>query len=193
MRIQKIPRSLFSLIVAGSICLSLPTTSAAKKKKLDNESLKMAKFLVKDRQKAFWNEEGAIPLDEFQAKWKELAVRLDTMYSGHQVRLRKFGSDHRFREWFAHLNYMGLRVHVKVTPLNPGPQNLIARHPFLQELLLKGSFYTRDSKYPKKISDLLAVNPQMLKVARETLDFWDSENRKAFEKQFPEGGLADRQ
>ncbi len=156
----------------------------AKTKKLDKESLKMAVALAKDREAAFAREE-AMSTEAFQAKWSELAAQLERLYGGHQVRLGKFGVDVGFRKGFTHLLYIGLKVQNRIGSLSPSPQELIAKHSFLQMLVLEGSCYTGGDPFPKKMRDLLKASPEMQFLVRDHLANWESKHRKNFEKTFP--------
>ncbi len=173
-------------IAVFMICLTIlgPSATWAKTKKLDNKSLKMAKALNKDREKAFSGEDG-MPLNEFKDQWAALATRLDELYGGHKIRMKKFGSHVRFRQGFAQLVYLGLRMHSRVSPLSPSPQELISRHPFLQELILDGSCYTGGGRYQKKVSDLIAVDPDIQQLLRKEIEKWESGNRENFDILFP--------
>ena len=156
----------------------------AKTKKLDKESLKIAVTLAKDREAAFSREE-AMSTEAFQAQWSELAARLDELYGGHKVRLGKFGVDVGYRKGFTHLLYNGLKVQNRVGSLSPSPQKLIAKHPFLQMLVLEGSCYTGGDPFPKKMRDLLKASPEMQFLVRDHLADWESKHRKEFNKRFP--------
>ena len=183
---ETIVRSVLTTSVGFFICLSMcPVPSVdAETKKLDDKSLSMAKRLAKDREAAFFGEK-AMQLNEFQESWKLLATRLNELYAGHKVRVNKVGAHVRFRMGFSHLTYMGLKVHTRVTPLNPSPGDLVAGYPFLQELVLDGSFYPHGSQFPVKMKDLLQVEPQIVSALRESLDGWEKKYRQRFEKEFP--------
>ena len=172
------------LVFAIGVAFMGPSASIAKKKKLDNQSLKMAKVLNKDRENVFTGIEG-MPLNEFIDHWAALAGRLDELYGGHQIKMKKFGAHVRFRQGFAQLAYLGLRMHSRVSPLTPSPQVLVSRHPFLQELVLDGSCYTGGGRYPKKVADLIAADPDMQHLLREEIEKWDTGNREKFEILFP--------
>ena len=174
------------ILVFPMIAIALLGSSDAwaKTKKLDNDSLKMAKVLNKDREDAFSGKEG-MPLNEFQEQWAALAERLDDLYGGHKVRMNKFGAHVRFRQGFAQLAYLGLRMHSRVTPLQPSPQELVSRHPFLQELVTQGTCYTGGGRYPKKVADLIAVDPDLQHLLRESIEKWDTKHREKFEILFP--------
>lgn|GEM_PF-1374832 len=174
---------IFVLPAIAIACLG-SSDSWAKTKKLDNDSLKMAKVLNKDREKAFSGKEG-MPLNKFQEQWAALAERLNNLYGGHKVRMNKFGSHVRFRQGFAQLTYLGLRTHSRVTPLKPSPQELVSRHPFLQELVLEGSCYTGGGRYQKQVADLIAVDPDLQHLLRERIEKWDTKHRGKFEILFP--------
>ncbi|MDA0745244.1 MAG: hypothetical protein O2954_01920 [bacterium] len=162
----------------------LAQVADAEKKKIDNDTLDIVNLLNKDRESAFVSGEG-MPISAYQDRWTGLVARLDSLYVGHEVRLNKFGSHVRFRQAFTELIYLNLRVHTKVGPLSPAPQEVVARHPFLQELVMEGSCYTDGGRYEKKMSDLLAAYPEFRFVLREHLEKWDSESRKEFEKAYP--------
>ncbi len=183
---ETIVRFVLTTSVGFFICLSAcPAPSVdAETKKLDDKSLSMAKRLAKDREAAFSGEK-AMPINEFQQSWKLLAARLDELYAGHNVRVNKVGAHVRFRMGFSRLTYIGLKVHTRVTPLEPSPGELVAGYPFLQELVTDGSFYPDGSKFPVKMRDLLHVSPQMVSALRENLDGWDRKYRQEFEKEFP--------
>ncbi len=179
-------RFFLTAAVGFFICLSMcqAPSADAKTKKLDDKSLSMAKRLAKDRESAFAGAK-AMPLNEFKQGWKLLAERLNELYSGHTVRVNKVGAHVRFRMGFSHLTYMGLKVHTRVTPLDPSPGELVAGYPFLQELMIDGSFYPDGRQFPTKMKDLLHVEPQMVAALRESLDGWDSKTRQRFDKEYP--------
>ncbi len=179
-------RFVLTTSVGFFICLSVCQAPSvdAETKKLDDKSLSMAKRLAKDREAAFSGEK-AMPMNEFQQGWQLLAARLNELYAGHTVRMNKVGAHVRFRMGFSHLTYMGLKVHTRVTPLDPSPGELVAGYPFLQELVTDGSFYPGGRQFPTKMKDLLLVEPQMVSALRESLDGWDKKYRQRFEKEFP--------
>lgn len=179
-------RSVLTTSIGIFICISLSNAPSvdAGTKKLDDRSLAMAKQLVKDREAAFSGEK-AMPLNEFHQGWKLLAARLDELYAGHKVRVNKVGAHVRFRMGFSHLAYMGLKVHTRVTPLSPSPGELVAGYPFLQELVLDGSFYPDGKRFPLKMKELLQVEPQMVAALRESIDGWEEKYRERFVKDYP--------
>lgn len=179
-------RFVLTTSVGFFICLSgcFAPSADAKSKKLDDKSLSMARRLAKDREAAFAGH-GAMPLNEFKQGWKMLAARLNELYAGHKVRVNKVGAHVRFRMGFSHLTYMGLKVHTRVTPLHPSPGELVSAYPFLQELVVDGSFYPDGKRFPIKMKDLLQVEPQMVAALRESIDGWEQSHRKRFEKEFP--------
>ena len=183
---ESIVRCVVTTSIGIFIGLSLcPAPSVdAKAKKLDDKTLAMAKQLAKDREAAFSGEK-AMPLNEFQQGWKLLAARLDELYSGHKVRVNKVGAHVRFRMGFSHLTFMGLKVHTRVTPLKPSPGELVAGYPFLQELVLDGSFYPDGQRFPLKMQELLQIEPQMVASLRESIDGWEEKYRERFEKEYP--------
>ena len=170
------------IFVGLSLC-DAPSVDA-KAKKLDDRSLSMAKQLAKDREAAFSGGK-AMPLNEFHQGWKLLAARLDELYAGHKVRVNKVGAHVRFRMGFSHLTYMGLKVHTRVTPLSPSPGELVAGYPFLQELVLDGSFYPDGQRFPLKMKELLQIEPQMVAALRESIEGWEKKYRERFEKDYP--------
>ena len=179
-------RFVLTISVGCFICLSvcLAPSADAKTKKLDDQSLSMAKRLAKDREAAFAGDK-AMPLNEFKQDWERLAARLNELYAGHKVRVNKVGAHVRFRMGFSHLTYIGLKVHTRVTPLHPSPGELVSAYPFLQELVVDGSFYPDGQRFPIKMKDLLQVEPQMVAALRESIDGWEENHRKRFEEEFP--------
>ena len=123
--------------------------------------------------------------EDFQRAWTALADELDTKYAGKEVKLGKFGSHIRLRQQFTLLVYVGLRTQAKGVSLEPSVQAVVSRHTFLQMLMTEGSCYTRSSRYPKKMSDFIAVYPQMALMIRQHLDTWEPSHRKAFDRAFP--------
>jgi hypothetical protein len=181
------PSCVWRLMVVGFLVIVLGVGgSEAKTKRLDNKIVDTAEFLAKDRESAFSGDK-ALPLSEFQYKWEAFVKQLDETYLGHKIKLTKFGTDVRLRKVFSHLLYLALRVQQK-SALTPTPQELVGRHPFLQELMLDGACYTGGDAFPKKMKDLLKANPEMQFSIRDHLDKWDSKYRKQFEKAFGKAG-----
>lgn len=177
-----------SALVAKSIligCLGLLLFAGsvdAKSKKLDNRITKIAEDLAKDRELAFSGGK-SMPLADFQQRWTAFAKQLDDEYAGYEIALKTFGTDVKQRNVFTHVMYMAFRVQQK-SPLSPMPQEVVARHPFLQELMVEGSCYTGGDPYPKKIKDLLRANPDVLLVLRDHIEKWDGDFRKKFEREY---------
>ena len=121
-------------------------------------ALKEAMDLGKDREKKFAGEQ-AMDNEGFQAAWSSFAEKLNKEFAGHEVRLKKFGTDVRYRKGFTHVMYMALRSQVRGVELKPSAQEVVAGHSFLQELILEGSCYTAGDPFPKKVSELLEANP----------------------------------
>ena len=156
----------------------------AKKKRLKDNILKEAVVLGKDREKKFAGEK-AMANAEFQASWTSFIKHLDAEYLGHEVALKKFGSDVRFRKSFTHLMYISLQSQTRGIELEPTAQLVVSKYPFLQELMLRGSCYTGGDPYPKKVSDLLAASPGITFLLAEHLDIWDKKYQKKFREMYP--------
>jgi hypothetical protein len=146
--------------------------------------LKEAVKLGKDREKKLAGEK-AMENRAFQASWTTFVDHLDAEYYGHEVALKKFGSDVRFRKSFAHLMYVSLCSQTRGVELNPSAQSVVSRYPFLQELMLQGSCYTGGDPFPKKVSDLLAANPGIPFLLAEYLETWDEKYQKKFKETYP--------
>jgi hypothetical protein len=170
------------LTVACVLMLGEPV--AAKRKKLNDEILKEVVKLAKDRESKFAGD-AAMDNPTFQAAWKAFADRLDEEYAGHEVKLKKFGTDVRFRKGFSHILYMCLRSQTRSLELQPTAQEVVANHPFLQELILEGSCYTGGDPFPKKVSDLMQANPGIPFLLAEHLKTWDRKYKSKFEKVYP--------
>ena len=167
------------------VCLTfMAEPIEAKKKKLNDKILKEAVTLAKDREAKFAGGE-AMDNDTFQAAWSEFAQRLEEDYVGHEVKLKKFGTDVRYRKGFAHIFYLGLRSQTRGLELNPTAQSVVAAHPFLQELILEGSCYTGGDPFPKKVSELIDANPGIPFLLAENLENWDDKYKKKFLKAYP--------
>lgn len=169
------------------LLLSLTAVSAdAKNKRIDKDIVNTATMLAKDRENAYAGSE-AMPLAEFKAQWKTLVAQLDEEYEGHTIKLKSFGTDVAVRKGFTHLLYMALRVQ-QTGELDPLVQDVISRHPFLQELTIEGACYTGGDAFPKKMKDLLKAHPDMQTAIRAKLDAWDKNFKKKFEKEFGNAG-----
>lgn len=173
---------LFSFLILA-VCAS---TTDAKNKRLDKNLVEKATELAKDRENAFAGSE-AMPMADFQKEWTALVKELDENYQGHTVKLKKFGTDVAIRKGFSHLIYMALRVQQN-TELEPLVQDVIGRHPFMQELTVEGSCYTGGDPFPKKMKDLLKTFPSMQGVLRGKIADWDKKYREMFEKEFGNAG-----
>lgn len=158
----------------------------AKNKRLDNKIVEEVTSLAKDREDAFSGRE-AMPLEEFQSQWTALIAALNEEYEGHTIKLKTFGTDVAARKGFSHLIYMALRVQQN-THLEPQIQDVISKHPFLQELTVEGACYTGGDAFPKKMKDLLKAYPEMQGAIRAKIDAWDNKYRKKFEKEFGNAG-----
>lgn len=156
----------------------------AKRKRLKDDVLKQAITLAKDREAKF-SGETAMDNEAFQEAWAVFTEKLNGDYAGHEVRLKKFGTDVRFRKGFAHVMYLALRSQTRGLELKPTAQDVISKHPFLQELMLEGSCYTGGDPFPKKVSELIQANPGIPFLLAENLESWDKEYRKKFEKTYP--------
>lgn len=180
------PRRFLPVVLASMVgVLAFVSGVEAKTKRLDDKTLQMAVDLAKDREAAFAREE-AMSTEAFEARWTAFAAHLNELYGEHEVRLRKFGTDVRFRKGFTHLLYMAFRVQTRGTLLSPSAQEVVAKHTFLQELVLEGSCYTGGDSFPKKMRDLLKAQPEMQYLIRENLTAWNGKYRKQFEKVFPQ-------
>lgn len=177
----------FARFVFCILILSFMTyTADAKNKRLDKKIVEAATVLAKDRESAFAGSE-AMPLSDFKAQWAALVTQLDENYHTHTIKLKSFGTDVGIRKSFTHLLYMALRVQQK-GELEPLVQDVISRHPFLQELTVEGACYTGGDAFPKKMKDLLKAYPDMQGAIRAKLDAWDKQYRKKFEKEFGNAG-----
>lgn len=172
------------LLMAAACLALLGQPVEAKKKRLNDKILKEAVRLAKDREAKFSGEE-AMDNEAFQAAWTAFATALDEEYAGHEVKLKKFGTDVRFRKSFSHVIYMGLRSQTRGLELKPSAQQVVATHPFLQELILEGSCYTGGDPFPKKVSELMEANPGIPFLLAENLETWDKKYREQFKKAFP--------
>ncbi|MEE2753459.1 MAG: hypothetical protein VX910_05710 [Candidatus Latescibacterota bacterium] len=146
--------------------------------------MKEAVKLGKDREKKLAGEK-AMSNGVFQDNWATFVDHLDQNYLGHDVSLKKFGTDVRFRKGFAHLMYVSLRSETRGLELDPSAQSVVGKYPFLQELMLQGSCYTGGDPFPKKVSDLLGANPGIPFLLAEHLDSWDKKYQKKFKKAYP--------
>lgn len=180
-RFRPVWRAIFVGVLGG---LVLASGVEAKTKKLDKKIVDTAVSLGKDREAAFTREK-AMSIEEFKENWQAFAQRLDETYAGHEIKLKTFGPDVRSRKGFTHLLYMVLKVQTAGTVLKPSVQELVAKHPFLQELILEGSCYTGGDPFPKKMRDLIKAQPGMQYLIREHLTAWNGEYRTLFEKEFP--------
>ncbi|MBS10312.1 MAG: hypothetical protein CME19_01750 [Gemmatimonadetes bacterium] len=166
-------------------CLSMLVEQVeAKKKRLNDKILKEAVALAKDREKKF-SGETAMDNEAFQASWATFTEKLNGEYAGHEVKLKKFGNDVRYRNGFTHVMYMALRSQTRGVELKPPAQEVIAAHPFLQELIIEGSCYTGGDPFPKKVAELIEANPGIPFLLSEKLDLWDRKLRSKFEKAHP--------
>ena len=169
------------------LMLTMITSVAdAKNKRLENKVVETATLLAKDRE-AFFSHSEAMPVVDFMVQWVALVADLDKNYQGHTFELKRFGKDVAIRKGFSHLIYMALRIQQKFD-LEPLVQDVISRHPFLQELTVEGTCYTGGDAFPKKMKDLLKAYPEMQGVIRAKLDDWDKGNRENFEKEFGNAG-----
>jgi len=179
------------LYLTGSfLCLLMLSVTVvvadAKNKRLDNDIVDTVTALAKDREDAFAGRT-AMPLEEFKTKWVAVISALNEEYEGHTIKLKTFGTDVAARKGFSHLIYMALRVQ-QGTQLEPQIQDVIGKHPFLQELTVEGACYTGGDAFPKKMKDLLKAYPEMQGAIRAKLDAWDNQYRKKFEKEFGNAG-----
>lgn len=158
----------------------------AKNKRLDKKIVATATELAKDREAHFAGDK-AMSLEDFNAQWVDLVGQLDKEYEGHTVKLKTFGTDVAIRKGFTHLLYMALRVQ-QSSMAEPRVQDVISRHPFLQELTVEGACYTGGDAFPKKMKDLLKAYPGIQSAIRAKLDTWDKRYRKKFEKEFGNAG-----
>jgi hypothetical protein len=156
----------------------------AKAKRLDDKTLATAVNLAKDRELQFAGE-AAMSAEEFQKAWAGFCEDM-AQYQGSEIALKKFGNDVRFRKGFAHIIYVGLRAQTKDLELKPSVQELVANHPFLQELVIEGSCYTGGDPFPKKLVELLQASPGMQFLLGETLKGWDPKYSEEFRKLFPD-------
>jgi len=165
--------------------LTLGYVAEARNVRIDSKTLKAADRLAKDREAHFAKEE-AMATADFEKQWSEFAARLNDQYAGREVKLKRFGNDVGVRKGFTHLLYMAFKVGSHGTLLSPTPQELVAKHSFLQELVLEGSCYTGGDPFPKKLRDLLKADSAMQFQLREYLTDWTGEYRAVFEKEFPQ-------
>ena len=172
------------LVGAIACLLILSLGTEAKQKRLNEKILKEVVKLSKDREAKF-SGEAAMDNEAWLAGWKEFAEHLDAEFAGEKVKLKRFGTDVRFRKGFAHLLYMGLRSQTHGLELKPTTQELVGRHTFLQELILEGSCYTGGDPFPKKVSDLIQANPGIPILLAENLNSWDAKYQKKFKKAYP--------
>ncbi|MGA1197273.1 MAG: hypothetical protein ACO36I_12340 [Candidatus Latescibacterota bacterium] len=175
-------RSLMCLLMISVTAL----VAEAKNKRLNNDLVETVTALAKDREDAFSGRE-AMTLEEFKTKWTAVIAALNEEYEGHTVKLKTFGTDVAARKGFSHLIYMALRVQ-QGTQLEPQIQDVISKHPFMQELTIEGACYTGGDAFPKKMKDLLKAYPEMQGAIRAKLDAWDNQYRKKFEKEFGNAG-----
>jgi hypothetical protein len=173
-----------TLLVGVMLSALSPAPSWAKRAKLDKESVAMAEALASDREAA-WVDEAAMSTEEFQKTWSAFASGLDRKYAGKEVKLGKFGSHIRIRQQFTLFLYAGLRSQVKGVVLEPSTEELVARHSFLQMLMLEGSCYIRNNRYPNKMVDFIDLYPKMATMIHEYIDDWEPGYRKAFKEVFP--------
>ena len=177
----------FARFLLCTLMLSFVTFSAdAKNKRLDKDIVETATMLAKDREAAFAGSE-AMPLSDFKTQWAVFVTQLDKEYHTHTIKLKSFGTDVGIRKSFTHLLYMALRVQQQ-GELEPLVQDVISRHPFLQELTIEGACYTGGDAFPKKMKDLLKAYPDMQGAIRAKLDEWDKKYRQKFEKEFGNAG-----
>jgi hypothetical protein len=167
------------------VCLVFVAQPAdAKKKRLKDGILKEAVKLGKDRENKFTGEK-AMENEAFQAAWEDFVTHLDADYAGHEIALKKFGTDVRFRKGFAHLMYVALRSETRGVELKPTAQSVVSRYLFLQELMLHGSCYTGGDPFPKKVSDLFLAIPGIPFLLAEHLETWDEKYQKKFKEVYP--------
>ena len=175
--------SLMKPVLMGCLGLSLCVGMAdARSKRLDNKITKLAEDLAKDRELAFSGGK-AMPLEDFQEQWTAFAKQLNDNYEGYTIALRTFGTDVKQRNVFTHVMYMAFRVQQR-SPLTPAPQEVVARHSFLQELMVDGSCYTGGDPFPKRMRDLLRANPDVLLILRDHLEKWNDDSREKFQKEY---------
>ena len=177
----------FTRLFVCALVLLITTYSAeAKNKRLDKKIVATATELAKDREAHFAGSK-AMSIEDFSSKWSELVAELDKNYEGHTIKLKTFGTDVASRKGFTHLIYMALRVQQKNASEHL-VQDVISRHPFLQELTVDGACYTGGDAFPKKMKDLLKAYPSIHGAIRAKLDTWDNKYRKKFEKEFGNAG-----
>lgn len=177
--------SIFTIVLMGLVSSAVLVTPAeAVKKRIDKELMKKVSRFVKDREAAFSGGDSK-PRDEAEADWTVITERIDELYLGETVKLATFGTSATVRQGLTHFLYIGFEAQRKKHELTPPPEKLVAGHKFLQELVVKGTCYTRGETYPKKMRDLLAVNSGALALMRLHLDAWDEKMRKEFEKTYP--------
>jgi hypothetical protein len=164
-----LPRYCAAFIVAFACLLFVGQDVEAKKKRMKDDILKVAVRLGKDR----------------EAKFSGEKAKLDADYAGNEIKLKKFGSDVRFRKGFAHLMYIALRSQTRGMELKPAAQVVVSRHAFLQGLMLEGSCYTSGDLFPKKVSELMEASPGIPFLLSENLKDWDEKYRKDFKKAYP--------
>jgi hypothetical protein len=179
-----LPRYCAAFIVAFACLLFVGQDVEAKKKRMKDDILKVAVRLGKDREAKFSGEK-AMDDETFQAGWKSFVDKLDADYAGNEIKLKKFGSDVRFRKGFAHLMYIALRSQTRGMELKPAAQVVVSRHAFLQGLMLEGSCYTSGDLFPKKVSELMEASPGIPFLLSENLKDWDEKYRKDFKKAYP--------
>lgn len=173
-----------ALVVVIACVVMFSQSVEAKQKRLNDKILKAATKLSKDREAKF-SGESAMDDEAFQAGWKTFAEKLDAEFAGHPVKLKKFGTDVRYRKGFAHVMYLALRSQTRGLELKPSAQELVSHHPFLQELVLEGSCYTGGDPFPKKVSDLIQANPGIPHLLAENLDSWDEKYQTKFRRTYP--------
>ena len=181
---HNLPRYCAAFFVAFVCLLLVGQDVDAKKKRIKDDILKVAVRLVKDRESKFSGEK-AMDEETFLAGWKGFVEKLDADYAGHEVKLKKFGSDVRFRKSFTHLMYIALRSQTRGMELKPAAQVVVSRYAFLQELMLEGSCYTSGDPFPKKVSDLMEAIPGMPILLSENLKDWEEKYQKNFKKAYP--------
>jgi hypothetical protein len=178
-----LPRYCATFFVAFVCLLILGQDVEAKKKRMKDDLLKVAIRLGKDREGKFSGEKA---MDD-ETDWKSFVDKLDRDYAEHEVKLKKFGTDVRFRNGFAHLMYIALRSQTHGMELKPAAQVVVSHHAFLQELMVEGSCYTSGDPFPKKVSELLEASPGIPILLSENLKDWEEKYQKDFKKAYSKG------
>jgi hypothetical protein len=164
--------------------LLLPQVAEAARKRIDKDTMKLVREFVNDRESRFSGGD-ARTTEEAEALWRRIASRVDSLYLDEEVKISTFGTGATTRQGLTHLIYLAFECQRKKHTLDPPPEKLVAGHPFLQELVIKGTCYTKGETFPKKIKDLLATSTGSLALLRLHLDSWDKKHRQKFEKTYP--------